>query len=353
MEKPKLPETKIGDLLWNDLKELPRKVNPIYDAAVHYKSPSRVNFCILDFTEMRPNLNGQHCNSGSIGFGIGLYSEVKIRLLHEPKIIFKNDNNAALIKHFLIIIKKITDYKGGFEIETKPASYQHVGLGNTASLSCAVVNAANIALGHPFTDREIVKIEAFNYVEEGKDGKLFGGQSTGMSGWVALKGGFIITTAEAELVAREPIPDNYKVVVGLPPLENKGVAESDIEIPILERFYFHDRINSAKICHWTLMKMIPALKVGDFKQVGILAWEMLVAGTKGVPAILAFGSIKPLACLLQLKQAGAELAFMSSVGPGLIALVDEKKENAIKKIYDKYKCKVLVFNIDNDGGIIL
>jgi len=174
-----------------------------------------------------------------------------------------------------------------------------------------------------------------------------------MSGWVSLKGGFMIITAEAELVLRQEIPDSYKVVVGIPPIESKGVAESDIELPILERFSFHDRINSAKICHWTLMKMIPALKAKDFKQVGILAWEMLIAGTKGVPAILAFGSIKPLECLLELKQAGAEMAFMSSVGPGLVVLTSEDKIDAIKNIYNKHNCQILVLEVDNKGGQII
>jgi len=353
MEKPKLPPVEMGSLLWGDLSNLPRETNPIFDKEFYYQSPSRVNSCILDFTEMRPNLGGRHCNSGSIGFGVGLYSKVKVKLIKEPKIVFKNKENNALLNHFAIIIKKLTDYRGGFEIEAEPNPYSHTGLGSTASLTCALVNVINIALGNPFDEREVVKIEAFNYVEEGKDGNLYPGQSTGMSGWVSLKGGFMIITAEAELVLRQEIPDSYKVVVGIPPIESKGVAESDIELPILERFSFHDRINSAKICHWTLMKMIPALKAKDFKQVGILAWEMLIAGTKGVPAILAFGSIKPLECLLELKQAGAEMAFMSSVGPGLVVLTSEDKIDAIKNIYNKHNCQILVLEVDNKGGQII
>ena len=353
MEKPKLPPTEAGSLLWSDLKNLPRKTTPIFEKEFYYRSPSRVNFCILDFTEMRPNIGGKHCNAGSIGFGVGLYSEIKIKLIENPKIIFKNQKNQNLLKHFIMVMQKLTDYRGGFEIEAKPNLYPHVGLGSTASLTCALVNAINIALGNPFDDREIVKIQAFNYVEEGEDNQLYGGQSTGMSGWVALKGGFIIDTAEAELVIREPIPNTYKVIIGIPPLEAKGVAESDIELPILERWGFHDRFNSAKICHWTLMKMIPALKAQDFKQVGILAWEMLVAGTKGVPAILAFGSIKPLECLLELEQTGAEMAFMSSVGPGLVTLVEKDKVETIKKVYEKHNCKILELEIDNEGGKLL
>ena len=340
----------MGFLLWNNLEKLPRKTNPVFNKEFYYQSPSRVNLGILDFTEMRPNLDGKHCNSGSIGFGIGLYSKVKIKLTKEPDIVFKSKENSNLLNHFAVIMKKITDYEGGFIIEAEPNSYSHIGLGSTASLTCALVNVINIALGNPFNERELVKIEAFNYVEEGGDGNLYGGQSTGLSGWVSLRGGFIITTAEAELVAREEIPTHYKVVIGISSLKTKGVAGSDIELPVLERWSFHDRINSAKICHWTLMKMIPALKAKDFKQVGILVWEMLIAGTKGVPAILAFGSVKPLECLLELKQTGAEMVFMSSVGPSLVALTSEDKIDAIKNIYKKHNYQLLVLEVDNKGG---
>ena len=232
-----LPVVQEGQVLWSELENLPRK-NKKEINNLKFRVPTRLNFGILDFTEMRPNLPGVHCNSGSLGFGVSLYSTVELTLIKEPKIVIRklSQGKSKLLKQVALIMKKLTDYKGSFEISAEPISYPHVGLGSTAALTCALYNAINIALGHPFTDRELVKISAFNYVEEGPNNKLYPGQSTGMSGWVALKGGICIVTAEAELVIRDEIPENYKVIVGLPEIKEKGIAESEKELPDLQKF---------------------------------------------------------------------------------------------------------------------
>jgi len=355
LKKPKLPPIKDGELLWKDLKNLPRKVAP-GPTVIEYRAPTRVNFNILDFTEMRPNIGGLHCNSGSISIGIGLYSKIRVKLTKAQKITIKNADkeDKLLLTYYAQIFKKLTQYKGGIDVEIKSRiPYKHVGLGSTACLSCTFLNAINTILGCPFSEREIVKIGAFNYVEVGQDGKLYPGLSTGASGWVALKGGFNIVCAEAELAFREEIPSEYKVIVGIPPLETGGVAESDIEIPILERFNFHDRFNSAKICQWTLMKIIPSLREKDYRSLGDLVWEMTLASTKGVLAMLAFGSIKPLECLMELRKTGAEMSFMSSVGPAIITLSSPKYKRKIQDVYKKFGCKTLNAEVDNEGGKIL
>ncbi len=350
-----LPIIQEGQILWSELAGLPRKTKKEIKQ-LKFRAPTRLNFGILDFTEMRPNLPGMHCNSGSLGFGVGLYSTVGLTLIDEPNIIIigkLSEGKNKLLEHTALIMKKLTDYKGGFEISAEDISYPHVGLGSTAALTCALYNAINIALGHPFTDRELVKISAFNYVEEGPNNKLYPGQSTGMSGWVALKGGICIVTAEAELVIRDEIPENYKVVIGLPKIEEKGIAESDKELPDLKKFYLYDRFNSARICHWTLMRLIPAIKSKNYKEVGEITWDMLANSCKGVGAIMLRGSSEILEILLELRKVGGEICFISSVGPAIATLVSSEFINDIVKIYEKHNQKVLKLNVDNQGGQII
>lgn len=350
-----LPVIQEGQILWNELDNLPRKTKKEIKS-LNFRAPTRLNFGILDFTEMRPNLPGTHCNSGSLGFGVNLYSTVGLTLIDEPDIIINGklaEGKNKLLKHVALIMKKLTDYKGGFEISAETIPYPHVGLGSTAALTCALYNAINIALGRPFTDRELVKISAFNYVEEGPNNKLYPGQSTGLSGWVAIKGGICIVTAEAELVIRDEIPENYKVIVGLSEIKEKGIAESDKELPDLQKFYLYDRFNAARICHWTLMRLIPAIKSKNYKEVGEITWDMFTNSCKGVGAIMLRGSSEILEILLELRKAGGEICFISSVGPAIAALVPSELVNDIVKIYEKHNQKVLKLNVDNQGGQII
>jgi predicted sugar kinase len=346
---------KKGEILWNNLENIPRKTKKDLKE-VRFKAPTRLNFGILDFTEMRPNIPGTHCNSGSMGFGVKLYSTVNLSLTDNPNIIIAGLPSIKakdLLEHVALIMKNLTDYKGGFRISAEPINYPHVGLGSTAALSCALYNAINIALGSPFSDRELVKIGAFNYVEEGPGGKLYPGQSTGMSGWIAQKGGICIVTSEAELVLRENIPKDYKAVVGLPKVKGKGIADSEKELPDLDKFYLYDRFNSARMCHWTLMRLIPAIKSRNYKEVGNITWDMLANSCKGVGSIILRESSEILKILIELRKAGGEICFISSVGPAIATLVPSGFVGNVVKVYKKYNQKVLELEIDNQGGQII
>jgi len=349
-----LPVIQEGQILWSELENLPRKTKKAVKY-LRFRAPTRLNFGILDFTEMRPNLPGTHCNSGSLGFGISLYSKVELTLIDEPRIIIKKLSNGRdkLLTHVALIMKKLTDYRGGFEISADAICYSHVGLGSTASLTCALYNAINIALGYPFTERELVKIGAFNYVEEGPRNKLYPGQSTGLSGWIALKGGICIVTAEAELVIRDEIPENYKVVIGLPTFQGKGIVDSDKELPDLQKFYFYDRFNSARICHWVLMRLIPAIKSKNYKEVGEITWDMFINSCKGIGMIMSRSSSEILEILLELRKVGGEMCFISSVGPAIATLISSELVNSAVKIFKRHNLRALKLNVDNQGGQIL
>jgi len=221
--------------------------------------------------------------------------------------------------------------------------------------------AANLALGSPFSEREIVKLDANNYVEKGpvKD-MVFPGQSTGASGWVALKGGLCVVVSDNELAYQGKMPEDCHVVIGIPPLteilnqdEGKGIAESDVEMPFLNKLRHYDRFNSAKIAYWTLMEMIPAVIAGDMKRFGDIIWDMVLTGSKGVPTILAHGTYKPLDCMLDIRKTGAEACFVSSVGPSIVTITSDKNLQNVREVFQKYKHQIIEPGFDNKGCDIL
>ena len=186
------------------------------------------------------------------------------------------------------------------------------------------------------------------------------GQSTGASGWVALKGGFCVITSENELAFHKDMPSGYDVIVGIPVLteilnqdKGKGVADSDVEMPFLDKLRHYDRFNSAKMCYWTLMELIPSVINNDMKRFGNIIWDMVLTGSKGTPTILAHGTYKPLDCMLDIKKTGAEATFVSSVGPSVITIASKKYHDAVKKVYLRYGYKILELEFDNTGYEII
>jgi len=350
-----------GQILWNKLPNTPRRADFSYGEKVSVRVPRRININILDMTKLVPS--GQKCticDAGSISFGVNLYSSLELKLTESSEIVIYDEKNERILSHRLCIFRELTDYRGGFEVWAEPNPYVHVGLGSTGSLTFALSLAANEALRNPFTERELVKLHANNYVElNPRNNILVPGQSTGASGWVALRGGLCVTSSLNELVFREVMPEGYKVIVGIPPLEEiiggqsgKGVAESDVEMPFLGKLRHYDRFNSAKMCYWTLMELMPAAVDRNMRRFGDVIWDMVLTGSKGVPTILAHGTYKPLDCLLDIRKTGAEATFVSSVGPSVITIASNGYEGKVKETYEKHGCEVLELEFDNKGKII-
>ncbi len=350
-----------SELLWNDLDDVPRPARPEYDE-ITVRVPSRVNVHILDMTKLVPSGQSTLCDAGSISFGIDLRSQVRLVLRKDDdRIVVHDDENRLILQHRLRILRTLTDYRGGFELWSRPNDYRHIGLGSTASLTCAASLAVNIALGSPFKDRELVRLDANNYVESDSAGEvLLPGQSTGASGWVASRGGLCVVASGNELVYRGEMPDDYRVIIGIPELKEivgrdsgKGIGDSDVEMPFLNKLRHYDRFNASKICYWTLMELIPAVAASDIEKFGDVVWDMVLTGSKGVPTILAHGTYKPLDCLLALREAGVAAAFVSSVGPSIVTIASPDRIEATLAVFRSHGCNTIETSFDNHGLEIL
>jgi predicted sugar kinase len=109
-----------------------------------------------------------------------------------------------------------------------------------------------------------------------------------------------------------------------------------------------DRFAAAKVCYWILMDFIPALKQQDLKSMGDVIYNIMLCGPKGIPILTYHGSADLLDTILHLRKEGIEIAFISSAGPGLVAITKDKAEIA-KKVFKSHKCKIIELEPDNEG----
>jgi len=336
---------KPGKLFWNPGFFIEAK--PGQWKRIKIKTPCRFDPTVLDLTKLQPTAEKNDYKAGALGFAGKIYSEAEIELIKENKISADN----ILAEHVAKIIKEVTGYKGGFVINTKSHSYKHVGFASTATLCEAVANGINILLGKPFDDKELVKFIAHNYGEESekKKGYLTPGISTGSSGNLVQRGGIGITASDCELVIWDTYPEGTKIIAGIPdvPGVGKGPETSDVDVFSLDWVRYIDRFNAAKVCYWLLMDFAPALKQHDLKKMGTVLYDISFGGTKGAPLIALHGG-DLLGIILEMRLAGVEICFMSSAGPGLVAMTKDKSEEVIK-IFKKHNCKVVEIEPDNEG----
>lgn len=341
-----------GRLFWSPGKE----IGPVRIRHNHVKVrvPCRLDPVVLDYAKLHPTCEGDDYKAGAVGFGANLYTYVDVILTENPDVKINGDS-PLVAKHIALIMKKTTGYKGGFSISCKSHRYRHVGFSSTASLSNAVANAINILLGRPYSENLLIKFVSHNYAEESdlKKGYLTPGISTGNSGHINQKGGIVVVASDCELLMRQPVPEGTKIIGAIPSLESvgKGPETSDVDVHSLSWIRHIDRFNAAKVCYWVLMDFMPAMIQGNLKKMGDVLYDIMFCGSKGAP----LGSIHGgnlLGMIFEQRAAGVEMCFMSSAGPGLVAMTQEKEDIA-QQIFEKYNCQIIKMEPDNQGLNVL
>lgn len=344
-----------GTIVWNPPKKV---IGPVKKEIrrLAIQVPCRLNLITLDVTRLYPTgpdlpiIGG----AGSVSFAADIFSHVEIELIDGSEIILTDDTiRKPVVKHAASLIKNVLKYDGGLRVEARDHGYHHVGLGSTAILAYAVAYAINISLGNPLNDRWLIKTVMYNYAEEGPPGLVFPGFSTGATGWIAKYGGGIIVSPFAELVHKCELPEDWSVIVGIPPKKGSSVADSEVEIPILDICRHYDRFMSARVCHWILTEFFPAMVNHDLKKMGDVAWDIVLTCTNGLPTMLFRGDVEIIKILHELRRAGIEMVFESSIGPGVIAITTKDKEGLVKDILNKKDFEVVLTNLNNKGLEIL
>ncbi|MCL5878060.1 MAG: kinase [Candidatus Bathyarchaeota archaeon] len=210
-------------------------------------------------------------------------------------------------------------------LETIPS---HVGLGSGTQLSLAVA----VALAKLFTVKATVPELA---VAMGR------AKRTSIGTNIFLKGGFVVdggknlkTNTVPPLIYRQPFPMDWRFVIAIPN-QNKGLSNVE-EIKAFSKLPAMPACDVAKICRFTMFKLLPALAENGIESFGEALTEIqLLTGKYFAEAQGGlYSSSADAECIEFMKQTGAYGVGQSSWGPTVYAVV--KQEHA-KQILTEVK----------------
>ncbi len=338
----------------------PRTVSSCPERQLEVEIPTRIHATVLDMNRF----NAGKCGGGGVGFAVKLYHRCKVRTIPEPEI-HVDSKRMPLVEHFALIMKRILQYQGGFEIELSDHERRHVGLGSSSGTICAACVAINEALGRPFSNRELRRIIGYNFCEESPTGSgyLIRAFQTGVGAMASIHGGWVVASDDLELVYRVPLPNTKAIILipDVPSLKNEyngqsTSASSEVEL-LLRRARYLDTRQGYEKAFLVLLDLIPAMIKGDLEAMGKVMLDVSFIGSKRAECEQhgLYGA-NVYYWLGVFKQLGAELAAMSSVGPTVVALT--RRADAYDRIMSFLKEKnvpasrVIETEIDNVGAVI-
>jgi len=311
--------------------------------------PCRIDVGLIDYSALKFTDGDNDYKAGEMSFAGKAYTKVEVILTGEKDHI--ESERPLIVRHIIEMMKKVTDYKGGFIIKTVAHSYRHVGFGSSAIMSESVATAINILLGEPLTFWELRRLIAYNFVEEADStkGLVFPGASTGGSFNTVTYGGFVITSSECEMIFRVQIPKEIRFVVGTPKIHVAGPEESDTDVNCMSWERHNERINAAKSAFWIITEVMPFAVQGNWKKVGNAFYNYTLFGGKAMQMLYYQASLADV--LFQMKVNHIEGGWMTSAGPSLVAFT-RTTDGTIKKAKNIFKERdfdVVVIKPDNRG----
>jgi predicted sugar kinase len=318
---------------------------------IKMRAPSRIDFGVLDHSALKFT-DSQDYKAGEMLFACDKYFFAEVELTKNPEIIIKSERK-LLVEHIAKMMRKATNYSGGFNIKTKDIKYKHVGLGSSAVSMITVAIAINKLFGNAFSLRELRTLISSNYAEESDKipNLLFPGTTTGGAFNSIINGGFCITSSDCELIFHEKIPDDLIFIIGMPKLKNKGPETSETEANIINWARHNERVNAAKTALWILMEIMPNFVAGNFAKVGEAFYNFTFFGEKGMQMLFHRQDLAGI--LFELKEAGLEGGTMSSAGPTLVVFTQSKeKAKFAEEIFAKRGCEQIFRTKGDNFGIV-
>ncbi|MBF7083635.1 sugar kinase [Desulfallas sp. Bu1-1] len=302
----------------------PRVVRDVVEREVEVTVPARLHTSVLDMNRFNTTRPG----GGGIGFAVGIYFRARVRSTKRPEIVVKGQRT-LIVKHFARVFKEILEFPGGFEIELYDHGRRHVGMGSSTGSMTAACIGINEVLGRPFTNRELRRVLGFNACEESPVNKnyLIRGFETGLGAMAGINGGMVVGSDDMELIYRIALPDTRVLIIipDVPSLEDEftgkdTAAQSEVEL-LMRRARYLDSLQCGTKSQIVLLDLLPAMVRGDLKGIGNALFDLAFLGSKraeceqhglfGAPIYRYIGS---------LREIGAEVVGMSSVGPTVYAL---------------------------------
>lgn len=167
-----------------------KKVKPIY-SSVEATASARLHFSVFDFLAMKPPLPG--------GGGIGISANTFQTII---KVECKNSENNAKIPASHLHIKKLFCKLVNYDEEKisinlkKSIHHKHSGFGSNVTGTTALFCALNRLFGNKYSPKEIFKILTNNYIESGNKGKIYFGFDSGLGEAAVLFEGFVLVDSK-------------------------------------------------------------------------------------------------------------------------------------------------------------
>ncbi len=338
-----------------------REVNQVVEREVEVTVPARLHASVLDMNRFNTNRPG----GGGIGFAVGIYFRARVRSTKSPEIIVRGQR-PLIVKHFASVFKEILGFPGGFEIELTDHGRRHIGMGSSTGTMTAACLGINAVLGRPYDERELRRVLGFNACEESplNSSYLMRGFETGIGTMAGVNGGMVLSSDDLELIHRVPLPDTRAVIIvpDVPSLEDEftgkdTAAQSEVEL-LMRRARHLDSLQAGVKSQIILLDLLPAMVRGDLKGIGDAIFDLSFLGSKRAECEQhgMFGA--PIYRLVScLKEIGADVAGMSSVGPTIFALTRSSEVHrrvmkflAAEKVPEN---RIMDTFIDNTGARIV
>lgn len=285
--------------------------------------PSRLHASVIDMNRFGPGKPG----GGGIGVGVGLACRTRVTLTDSGDIRIKG-NRPGVAAHLGAIYRRLTGFMGGIEIETNDHGHRHLGLGSSIATVTGVALALNETFGRPLALRDLRKLIAHNYCEEapGDPAKLVKGFETNIGAMVGIHGGMIIGTDACELLYRVPLPDEMKALLVIPRTQEGRSSGEEEAQALLGEARRADKKDREKKAYKILIELMPAMIAGDFGAVGETIHQLAYLGSKRAEVMLHGRQGEEIyQAMTELRELGAEIVSMSSVGPAVFALSSKPK----------------------------
>lgn len=314
------------------------------------ETPSRLHVTLID-------LNGKY---GRIDGGVGIttrsprlileakdgYNDLQVEFPHSK---LSNDTVKDYQEKIFSATRKMNEYLGlndGYHFKLKEIFPAHSGLGSGTQVSLAV---ARLIL--EMNDQELSIPKMAEIVGRGGTSGI-GTASFQNGGFIVdgghkslMKRGFLPSSASKAapppIIARYDFPQDWKIVMVLPKVENKVFGDG--EVNIFQKYCPIPLGEVEKLIHLIFMKMMPAVIERDLDFFGDAINNIQTIGFKKVELKLQNQFIKEL--MDNLRQSGAAGVGMSSFGPTVYAITDTNSKDICRAAQDSMR--------DRDGVIIL
>ncbi|MFX0103563.1 MAG: beta-ribofuranosylaminobenzene 5'-phosphate synthase [Candidatus Hodarchaeota archaeon] len=331
---------------------------------IQINTPSRIHGTLLDLEGSIGRIDG------GIGFTLAHPNwDIEIESIDEPSVILESppqvdEQSTRSLINDIIANLGIGSLQSGVKITIKDYIQDHVGLGSKTQLCLALADGISRLFnvkGVPFEKEKLAKI-------------VRRGGTSGIGVTSYFQGGFIIDGGHSfgkglekptflpssasnacppPVLVREDMPGKWRIVCAIPS-DTKGAHDAE-EVNIFQEYCPIPLNEVEKLCHLLLMKLLPAIKLGEFNTVCSCINAIQGIGFKKIEVDLRGTNFKKL--MKEWSDAGAPCVGMSSFGPLIYSLARSEEEalelkEKIDKIMNFSKVSSFITRFSNSGAKI-